>query len=102
MTDERMSENEVAREAAHREVLENLPALMRRKAKIRKAGMEPTSVVIPGRLNVPYDGDDATDFEGSCMNMPITWSVGEQWGFVVEIDMLDKLGVDVEWRPDRA
>lgn len=86
-----------AREAAREEALANIPALMRRRAKLRKAGMEPTSVVLPDRLNIPYEGDDATDFQATCMNMPVTWSTGERWGFVVEVDMLDTLGVDVEW-----
>lgn len=84
--------NEAAREAARREVMDNFRALRTRRLLLRKAGMEPTSVVIPGRLNVPYDGDDATDFGGSCMGLPITWGAGEQWGFVVEVTGLDALG----------
>lgn len=90
-----MSENDAAREAARREVMDHLWALQTRKVLLRKAGMEPSGVVLPGRLNVPYDGDDATDFKAECMGMPVTWSEGEQWGFIVEVTGLDALGVTI-------
>lgn len=93
MSDNEMAnENEVAREAARREVMGNFLALRTRRLRLREAGMEPTSVVIPDRMNVPYDGDDATDYKGSCMGLPITWSADERWGFVVEVTGLDALG----------
>ncbi len=94
-----MSEqNEAAREAARREVMDNYPALATRRSLLRAAGMEPSGVVIPGRLNVPYDGDDATDYKATCMGLPVTWSDGEEWGLVVGVTALDALGITIKER----
>lgn len=59
--------------------------LMYERSRLLKAGIEPTRVLLPARLNVPHDGEDATDFEGSCMGLPITWSQREEWGLVVTL-----------------
>ena len=79
------TECDARRLAAEREVRDRLPGLMYERSRLRKAGIEPSRVLLPARLNVPYEGEDATGFEGSCMRLPITWSPGEQWGLVVTL-----------------
>ena len=85
MSEGHTTEADQRRRAAEAEVRERFPGLMYKRAQLRKAGIEPTRVLLPARLNVPYDGEDATDFEGSCMGLPITWSEGEHWGLIVTL-----------------
>lgn len=79
------AENDARRLAAEREVRDRFPGLMYERSRLGMAGIDPTRVLLPARLNVLYDGDDATDFEGSCMGLPITWSEGELWGLIVTL-----------------
>lgn len=81
----RSAENDARRIAAEREVRDRFPGLMHERSRLRMAGIEPSRVLLPARLNVPYDGEDATDFEGSCMGLPITWSEREEWGLIVTL-----------------
>lgn len=79
------AEKDAARLAAAQEVRERFPGLMYERTRLRSAGIEPTRVLLPARLSVPYEGEDATDFEGSCMGLPITWSDREEWGLIVTL-----------------
>jgi hypothetical protein len=72
-------------DVAAAEVQDHLPALMIERSRLRSAGFNPTAVVIPARLNVPYEGDDATDYKATCMGLPAQWSEGEQWGLVIPL-----------------
>ena len=82
---EHTAENEARRIAAEREVRDRFPGLMYERSRLRSAGIEPSRVLLPSRLNVPYDGEGASDFEGSCMGLPITWSDRDEWGLIVTL-----------------
>lgn len=82
---------EAEREAARQEVMTHFQAFHRKKVKLTVAGHRVIGVTLPQRLNVPYDGDDATDFQGSMMNLPITWDPGEKWGLTIEVNLSDGL-----------
>jgi hypothetical protein len=82
---EHSAEKDAARLAAAAEVRYRFPGLMYERSRLRKAGIQPTAVLLPARLNVPYEGEDATDFKGSCMGLPITWSDDERWGLIVTL-----------------
>lgn len=79
---------EAAREAAHLEVMTNFAVLRREANVIKQFGLMPTGVLIPARLNVPYDGPDATDEPARLMHLPVRWGAGEHWGMVFEPEAL--------------
>lgn len=80
-----MSESEDRRFAAFAEVANRLPGLMYEEDRLRSAHIEPTGVLLPARLNVPYEGPDASDFKATCLGLPVTWSETEQWGLIVAL-----------------
>jgi hypothetical protein len=73
----------VTAEAARAEVTAHLPQLTHEFSNLRSAGIEPTGVLLPERLNVPFPG--ATDLAATCVGLPITWSPTGQWGVVITI-----------------
>jgi len=79
------TKKDAERLAAEREVRDRFPGLMHDRYRLRSAGFEPSGVLLPARLNVPYDGPDATDFKTTCMGLPVTWSEGEHWGLIVTL-----------------
>lgn len=80
------AERAVRQLAAERETRACVPMFMLARARLRKAGIEPRRVLLPVRLRVPYEGEGATDFEGSFLGLPIIWSDREEWGLIVTLN----------------
>jgi hypothetical protein len=70
---------------AYNEIMSRMPGLMYERHKLQMAYIQPTAVMLPARLNVPYDGEDATDAKATLMGLPVVWVDEERWGLVVEI-----------------
>jgi hypothetical protein len=78
-----MSEHLTKCQEAEIEISLRLPELNRLYHSCLRNQMLVTSVVLPARLNIPYEGDDADpNFKGSCFGLPITWVEEERWGVI--------------------
>ena len=73
------------RDAASLEIMGRFPGLVYERSRLASAGIRPTGVLLPARLNVPYDGPDATNLKATFMGLPVTWSETEQWGLVINL-----------------
>lgn len=78
--------------AAEAEIRTHYDKLLRTRRQMRNAGLEAAAIVIPARLNKPYDGPGATDASATLFGLPVSWSEEERWGYVVE----ERWGVNVE------
>jgi hypothetical protein len=65
-------------DAAVREVRERMPNLALERARLRRARIEPTRVLLPARLKVDDEG-------ATCLGLPVVWTEGEVWGFAVTL-----------------
>lgn len=71
--------------AAYDEIMSRMPGLMYERHKLMAAYIHPTAVMLPARLNEPYDGPDATDHKATLMGLPVLWVDEERWGLVIDI-----------------
>lgn len=62
-----------------------LPELMYQRHLLLKHYLNPTGVVLPARLNKPYEEADATNRPATLFGLPITWSEKEEWGLIMHV-----------------
>lgn len=80
---ERMS---APRQVAYDEIMDRGFELAYERHKLQRAYIRPTGILLPKRLRVFYDGEDADpNFSGSLFGLPITWAEGEEWGIIVHL-----------------
>jgi hypothetical protein len=65
------------------EIMAHFDSLYFTRSQMLSAGMEPSAVVLPARLNKTYDGPGATDHEATMFGLPVQWTEGEFWGIAI-------------------
>ena len=78
-----MSKEPLLSTPEYAEIMTHFDSLYITRHCMLSAGLRPAAVIIPARLNKPYDGPDATDSEATMFGLPVQWTEGEFWGIAI-------------------